>query len=560
MSETAVGHAGTGAAGARPQAAAQGRGLRRDVGRIALLFTSVGSVIGSGWLLGALNATRVAGPAAVISWGVGAFAVMLLAVIHAELGGMHPTAGGVARYPHYAFGSLAGFGMGWVYWLGSVTLAPIEVEAALQYASNYVDDGFGFNLVHQSSGQVVLTGPGYAVAAVLMLVFVTINVYGVRKLAQANTAIVWWKIAIPIVAIIALAATSFHGSNFSAGDGFAPAGVKGILSAIATGGVIFAFQGFEQAIQFGGESSNPRRNIPFAIIGAMLIGAIMYLLLEVVFIGALNPSSASHGWANLSFTNDFGPFAGLATMLGLGWLATLLYADAFISPAGTGLVYTGSSARITYALGRNGYIPGAFDKLSERGVPFFSIIFAFAVGMLLFLPFPGWQKLVGFISSATVIIYASQCVTMAAMRRQLPDAERPFRVRFGEVLAPIGFAIGDLIVLFSGWTTNWKLFVAILIGFALLAISQLTRPRAERVALDWKPGAWLLPWLGGLALISWLSSFDGRNTLHFGVDMLVTIVFSFAIYALALRLRLSPEEVRARIDSTADEAFEEVGA
>ena len=94
-------------------------GLRRDVGRIGLLFTSVGSVIGSGWLLGALNATQIAGPAAIISWGIGAVAILLLALIHAELGGMHHVNGGVARFPHYAFGSLVGFGMGWVYWLGS---------------------------------------------------------------------------------------------------------------------------------------------------------------------------------------------------------------------------------------------------------------------------------------------------------------------------------------------------------------------------------------------------------------------------------------------------------
>ena len=123
-------------------------GLKRDVGRISLLFTSVGSVIGSGWLLGALNATTVAGPAAIISWVVGAMAIMLLALIHAELGGMHHVNGGIARFPHYAFGSLVGFGMGWVYWLGSVTLAPVETEAALQYGDKWVNEAVGFHLVH----------------------------------------------------------------------------------------------------------------------------------------------------------------------------------------------------------------------------------------------------------------------------------------------------------------------------------------------------------------------------------------------------------------------------
>src|ERR1700748_450360 len=134
---------------ARTQVAAPG-GLRRDGGRLALLFTSVGSVIGSGWLLGALNATTIAGPAAIVSWVLGAFAVMLLALVLAELGGMSPIGGGNGRFPHFAFGGLVGFGMGWVYWLGSVTLAPVETEAALQYATKYVNEAIGINLVHSS--------------------------------------------------------------------------------------------------------------------------------------------------------------------------------------------------------------------------------------------------------------------------------------------------------------------------------------------------------------------------------------------------------------------------
>ncbi len=65
-----------------------------------------------------------------------------------------------------------------------------------------------------------------------------------------------------MITVVTLVATQFHSSNFSAGDGFAPAGVKGILSAIATGGVVFAYPGFEQTIQFGGETRDPKRNIP----------------------------------------------------------------------------------------------------------------------------------------------------------------------------------------------------------------------------------------------------------------------------------------------------------
>src|ERR1700682_6630881 len=75
------------------------RKLRRDVGMVGLLFAAVGSIIGSGWLFGALNASLVAGPAALISWVLGGAAVILLALIHAELGAMYPVAGGRCRVP-----------------------------------------------------------------------------------------------------------------------------------------------------------------------------------------------------------------------------------------------------------------------------------------------------------------------------------------------------------------------------------------------------------------------------------------------------------------------------
>ena len=142
----------------------------------------MGSIIGSGWLFGALSASQIAGPAALISWVIGGAAMILLALVHAELGGMYPVAGGSARFPHYAFGSLAGFAGGRFAFLGAVTTAPIEVEAAIQYSSNYVD-----GLTKLSNGTPVLTSTGYLVAAALMLLFSAINVMGVKWLPRRRS-------------------------------------------------------------------------------------------------------------------------------------------------------------------------------------------------------------------------------------------------------------------------------------------------------------------------------------------------------------------------------------
>src|SRR5262245_17689363 len=94
-------------------AAQTSAGLRRTVGFYGLMFVSLGSIIGSGWLLGALNAAKVAGPASIISWVLAACMLALLALTFAELGATYPVAGGAARYPYYSHGAVVGFAAGW---------------------------------------------------------------------------------------------------------------------------------------------------------------------------------------------------------------------------------------------------------------------------------------------------------------------------------------------------------------------------------------------------------------------------------------------------------------
>jgi amino acid transporter len=520
------------------------------VGFVGLLFASFGSIIGAGWLFAALFASSLAGPAAILSWLIGGGAMMLLALTHAELGSTYPVAGGTARFPHYAFGSVIGFTSGWVAFLGAVTVGPIMVEATLLYASNYIS-----SLTTISGGRPVLTAQGYVVAAVLLLVFCTINVLGVRWLADTNVVAVCWKILVPALTVVALLATAAHGGNFTAGGGFMPFGWKGVFVALSSGGVIFACLGFEQAVQLGGESRNPRRNIPLAIIAAMLVAIGLYVALQIAYIAALDPSSLSKGWGAVSFSGKgqlFGPFAGLATALGLGWLAVFLYTDAIVSPGGTGLLYTGASARLSFALARNGYIPGAFARLTSRGTPLFAIAFSFLCGLVILLPFPGWQQLVGFISAAAVLTYAMAPLALGALRRQDPTRPRLFRLPAASLVAPAAFVVASEIVLFTGWAVVWKLIVAILIGFALLAVSTLTDTTERTLSLDWRSAVWLWPYLLGMGVISYLSSFDTRtpsaipllglhgprNALTFGWDILAVAVLGLAVYALAIRTRL----------------------
>jgi amino acid transporter len=543
----------------RPAAAPAPRGgehttMRRDIGVVGLLFASVGSIIGSGWLFGALTAAQLAGPAAIISWSVAAVMILLIGLVFAELGTMFPVSGGVVRFPHVAFGTFASYTTGWILWVAVATTAPIEVEGALQYATKYEP----FTHKHTVGGETVhtLTGLGYAIAVLGLAFFVVVNYFGVRWFARLNNVAVWWKLAIITIAIVAFFVTSFHTANFSS-HGFATDGAHGIFTAIATGGIVFSYLGFRQGIELAGESRNPKRNIPIAVIGSVLITAVLYILLQIAFIGAVRPHdlASSHGWAQLNFTNDFGPLAAIATLVGLGWLATLLYVDAVISPADTGLIYTTVTARVSYAMGRNGNAPRPLAHTTQRGVPFVGLLVAFVVGLVVLLPFPSWQQLVGFVTSATVLSFGAGMPALAAFRRELPDVERAFRVPFGDVIPFLAFYSSNLIVYWAGWDVDWKLFVAILLGFVLLAVFKVTG--AGRLAtMDWRAGAtWTLPWLGGLALVSYLGSYPdpGKGNLGdigFGWAFLVLFVLTLAIYALAVHFRLPRRRVEQQIEQT----------
>src|SRR5919197_243568 len=534
-------------------------GLRREIGFIGLLWASTGSIIGSGWLFGAQGALAAAGPAAIISWVIGALAIMLLALVHAELGGMYPVAGGTARFPHYAFGGAVGASFGWFSWLQAATVAPIEVMAVIQYGQHY---SFASSWMKLSHGQHVLTGAGVVAAIVLMALFTAINFLGVRKLAHTNSTATWWKIAIPVLAIVALAITQFHTSNFTAANGFSPFGAKGVLTAVSTSGIIFALLGFEQADQLAGESANPKRDIPRAVIGAVTIGAIIYILLQIVFLAALPAAQIRGTWATAGYTTFSGPFAQLASLLGLGWLAAVLYIDAVISPGGTGLIYTTATSRVSFGLSRNGYVPAIYERTDRRGIPWFGLLTAFVVGCICFLPFPSWRSLVGLITSASVLMYAGAPLALGTFRSRLPGADRPYRVPAALVLAPAAFAVANLLILWSGWTTDYKLGIAILIGYAILAANRIFKLNPTTPVLDLRAATWLPVYLIGMGLIVSLSDFGPTKNPVFPLwwDMLAVGVFSLAIYFWAMRVALPAEKIQATIDASVVEEPPELRA
>jgi len=186
-------------------------GLRREIGLLGATWASETSIIGSGWLFGAFLATAAAGPAAIYGWLIGGVCVVILALIHAELGGMYPIAGGTARFPHLAFGSVAGISFGFFSWLQAVVVAPVECYAVMTYGSYYWHALFNGKTGH-------ITTTGFIATIVLMAIFTAVNFLAVRLFARVNNVITWWKVAIPVLTIIILA-FKFHSGNFTAHGG-----------------------------------------------------------------------------------------------------------------------------------------------------------------------------------------------------------------------------------------------------------------------------------------------------------------------------------------------------
>jgi amino acid transporter len=548
-------------------------GLDRGVGFLGLLWASETSIIGSGWLFGAFGAAVLAGPSAILGWVLGSIIILVLALVHAELGGLFPVSGGTSRFPHYAFGSFAGATFGWASYLQAASVAPIEVLAAIQYlsTSHWARNFFHVNPAAGSAGGT-LHGFGYLAAAILMLMFVIINLVGIRFFARINNAITTWKVAIPVVTVLILLIGHFHGSNFGhAGGGFFTShdAIKNVLLTLPAG-IIFSLLGFEQAVQLGGESANPGRDLPRAVILSIIIGAALYILIQVAFIGSIPPNvlHANGGWLGLGASKSAvatklaeGPFFTLASIVGISWLATVLRIDAVISPSGTGLMYETASARLSYGLSKNGFVPTAFERTSASRVPVFGVIIATLVGVLFLLPFPSWAKLVGIVTSASVFMYAGAPVALGALRRQKPDLARTYRLPMAGILSPLAFAGAGWVILFSGWQTYSTLVVALLLGYALIGLSYALKLNPNASAMDWQAAPWIIAWIIGAGVISYLSDFGpggiiggigffkhwldqgGTDDIGLWGGIIASGLFSLIIYYWAIFARLPESKV-----------------
>jgi len=507
--------------------------IRRDVGAFALLLTGLGSIIGSGWLFGAWHAAQLAGPGAVYAWIIGAVIILFIALTYAELGAMFPESGGMVRYGHYSHGSLVGFIAGWANWIAIVSVIPVEAEASVQYMASWPWEWAQWtrSLYVVTNGHGELTPPGLAIAAVLVMVYFFLNFWSVKLFAKSNTAITVFKLVVPAATGIALLVTSYNPGNFSIGahGGSHAIDISSILTAVAISGIVFSFNGFQSPVNLAGEARNPGRNVPFAVIGSILLATVVYVLLQVAFIGAVPPDQLGKGWAGLEYAS---PFAQLATALMINWMAILLYADAFVSPSGTGATYTATTARMIYAMERNGQLPKIFGHINPRfGIPRPAMWLNLVVSFIFLFFFRGWGTLAAVISVSTIISYLTGPVSVMTLRRTAPELKRPLRIPGLPVLAALAFIFATELLYWAKWPLTGEIILLMVVALPLY-VYYTAKSGWQDFRRHLKGAWWLIAYLPTIALVSWGGSttFGGRGYLPYGWDLAVVAVIGVVFY------------------------------
>lgn len=503
--------------------------LKKSVTTLTLLTSAIAGIIGSGWLLGPLACVRIAGPAASLTWLIAGILMMFIAASFILLTRALPVVGGTVKFFQLTYGQFAGFSFSWVAWLAWLAVSPIETMALIQYSANYLPS----LMTHGVSP--VLSTMGVFVAIGVMALITFINNYGLAIYNKVNRIILAFKLLIPIATVILLMSKHFNVQNLVSGGQFMPYGWSSVFAALPLAGVIYSFIGFNPAIQLAAETKNPRRSIPIAIFGSLIICIILYTLIQLSFIAALPANSLAHGWKALTFAGDNGPFAGLLAGLGFIWFVKALYVDAAISPFGTALVQAYSTGRLTYAMSENQYFPSWLQFVNKHNSPSRAMLLNMVIGFAFFLPFPSWQHMVGFLVSCLIIGYVTGPMSLMIVCQKADKSVIPYPPWLVKCLCLIAFYICNLMIFWSGWSIMSRVAIIFGIGYGVLAIKIFftNHPRQQIRDMHVLRGSWVLVYIVGMAIISALGHFGGNQRIAFGPDFAVMAIFTLMIFILA---------------------------
>jgi basic amino acid/polyamine antiporter, APA family len=445
-------------------------GLKRAVGVLDLTALGIGAVIGTGIFVIIGEAIGDSGPSIIVSFALAGVTCLFSAFSYAELASSIPVSGSAYTYGYATLGELVAWIIGWDLILEyGVSVAAVAVGWG-GYLQQLLDSVFGINLPNAISQPPGEGGTVNLPAVFLVLAVAALLMYGVRESARTNTAMVIVKVGI-LIFFIVVGVASINGDNFSP---WAPNGFNGTVDAAAL--IFFAYIGFDAISTSGEEAENPSRDLPFAIIGALLICTLLYILVAVVAVG-LAPSDKLAG-------SD----APLADALTIGanvgpWAADILSIGALIAITSVTLTVLYGQTRIMFAMSRDGLVPRWVGRLSARRTPA-RITAVFGVLVAIIAAFVPLSEIAKLVNIGTLFAFLIVNIGVIILRRTAPDMERKFRVP----LVPVFPIIGGLLCIYLMTkleAVTWLRFFAWLaIGLVIYFAYGRTHSRLQRGDVD----------------------------------------------------------------------------
>ena len=414
------------------------------MGRSTLLFFSVGSIIGSGIFVILGVAIPKAGPAVLLSFLLAGFTALLSALSYAEMASTIPASGSSYSYAYVTLGEVVAWAVGWMLMLEyGVSVAAVAVGWG-EYLNSFLSS-FGLSIPPQFANPPGDGGVFNVPALIVILACAVLLIRGASESAKANTVMVLLKIAI-LIFFSVVAFTAFDGSNLAP---FLPLGLLGVTA--AAGQIFFSYIGFDAASTAGEEAKNPKRDLPFAIIGSLAVVTGLYLLVTLAALGAQN-------WENNAGKGAEAVLSSIANAaVGGTWASTIIAVGAIISIFSVVLITLYGQTRILFAMGRDGLLPPLFTRVNQRTQTPVAATVVTAFIIAIPAAFVSLGQLAEATSIGTLGAFAVVNVGVIILRRKHPDLPRGFTTPLFPLLPILGIVM--ILVIVSGLDpVTWLVF------------------------------------------------------------------------------------------------------
>jgi amino acid transporter len=384
---------------------------RKQISLFSAIAISVTAMVGSGWLFSAQLNAQQAGNYAFLSWILAAFIVILVGLCLADIVAKYPLRGVTTRSSALSHNNIFGMPFAFANWFGLMVVVGTEAQATTQYFSAWLKSDLFMN-------DDRLTVIGKLLALSLLILYVIVNYYGIKFLSKVNNTITTIKIFAPIFTVVLFLTAHFDTSNFHLATN-TQYSFTSTFAAIIGAGLIYSYNGFQLVMSYASEIKNPRRNVPLTLILSTIVVMLLYLLLQLAFMGAIPHDILVQkgGWANLHFGS---PLMNLSILLGLNFLAVLLIADSVISPSGTGYSYLGGSARMLYGMSAEGQMPRwIMSKLHKKyNICRRTLIINFILTAIIMWNAKSWSSLMVVVTGYHIIGYLAAPISLGAIRTE----------------------------------------------------------------------------------------------------------------------------------------------